>query len=797
MNPTMPPVDNDLHLLLAKSQPRESLVTHTWHVLCRLAELRRLHPNLALETGSPRFWHQVYLGIFLHDFGKAADGFQEVMRGRKRVWGFRHEALSLAFVEWLFSRDDPDYAPVVAIIATHHRDANDIIGHYKENTADPDEDNAKHLVAQLKPQNIRRLYDWLVKSGAEWADALGFGDIEIPPLPPFETALAQIKPKAVHHAITTLKRYTTDLSFSEDKLLALGGALLRGLVLTADHAGSAWSTEPGRSFLPISLTHEQVARSLDKPHLFPHQDAAAKAPSGSMLLISPTSSGKTEAALFWLAQQEIHDGQPAARVFYTLPYQASMNAMQSRLEQFFPKEAVGLQHSRMLQSLYFRTLTSSDDPNLTAEFAHQQRELAKLHYYPVNIVSPYHLLKVPYQLKGFEALLTHFYGGRFILDEIHAYEPQRMALILSMLRFLHQVCHGRFFIMTATLAPHIREALYAALPDLHLITATPQTFQRFQRHCVHVLEHDLLHPTNITRIVADAAHQSVLVCCNTVQRAFEVADTLRTALEAAYENDAPEVILIHSRFNGQDRSRIEKSIICRTGVGEKRQPTVVVATQVIEVSLNIDLDTLYSEAAPLEALLQRFGRVNRGRPVGSPLADVYVVSEQPEVVKHIYSLLLINAALDCLKAADNMPIDEGLVGDWLAQVYAGEALADWQTAYESSRQEFESAIMNHLSPFNSGGFDELFYRMFDGVDVLPEQFFEEYEGLIGRGEYIAASALLVPIGWSQYKRLKGRIWMERKVADLDKQLFVIQAPYSSESGLDLSDKLDSTGMEAD
>jgi len=58
-----------------------------------------------------------------------------------------------------------------------------------------------------------------------------------------------------------------------------------------------------------------------------------------------------------------------------------------------------------------------------------------------------------------------------------------------------------------------------------------------------------------------------------------------------------------------------------------------VATQVVEVSLNIDMDTLYNENAPLEALLQRFGGLTVHDGVSS--ADVYVVREQPENVKYL------------------------------------------------------------------------------------------------------------------------------------------------------------------
>ncbi len=796
-DPIMPPVDRDFHLIRAKSTgQKESLVEHTWYVLARLADQRRLRPTLPLELGCPRFWHWAYWGAFLHDFGKAAAGFQAVMNGTARRWGFRHEALSLAFVEWLFPLNHPDRIPVIALIATHHRDAAEIVTYYRRN---PDADHAQDLIDQLEPTNVRRLYDWLATSGWVWAQALGFSqDTEAPTLPDFETAKTLVeKPTAIHRAVAALDQYSRHVAFRTDAGGALQGALLRGLILTADHAGSA-RVAP---FTAASLTHDRIVSILGDRELFPHQRQAANAPAASMLLISPTSSGKTEAALLWLAQQQGHDGHPGARIFYTLPYQASMNAMRLRLQKLFADpETVGLQHGRMLQTLYYQTLANHPDSDVAAAFAKQQKELARLHKFPINLISPYQLLKVPYQLKGFEALLTHFYGGRFILDEIHAYEPERMALILTMLRFLQQTCHARFFIMTATLAPHVRAALHAALPGLQTVEATPETFQRFQRHRLHVLPGDLLAPDVLDQIVTDAATRSVLVCCNMVRRAFEVYEAIRQALAARYPGEAFDVILLHSRFNSRDRSEKEARILKQTGVdAAERVRTVVVATQVVEVSLNIDMDTLYTEAAPMEALLQRFGRVHRGRPPGPPLADVYVVRQQPESVKMIYLPALIEATLTCLAAADNTAIDEGQVGEWLKQVYEGEALTQWQAAYDASYQAFETQVFNHLRPFNSSGIDDLFYRMFDGLDVLPEDFYDEYQALMQAGNYIEASSLLVPIAWRDYARFerKGKGWND-KSDDSDRYLRVVRVPYSPETGLDLASGFaDPTLEEAD
>jgi CRISPR-associated endonuclease/helicase Cas3 len=483
----------------------------------------------------------------------------------------------------------------------------------------------------------------------------------------------------------------------------------------------------------------------------------------------------------------LHDGLPAPRIFYLLPYQASMNAAHIRLKNVFVSEAVGLQHSRVAQVLFASALAHQMDNASAAVFAYQQKALARLLSFPVTVMSPYQLLKIPYQLKGFEALLTNFYGGRFILDEIHAYEPKRLALIIAVLAFLHQYCQARFFIMTATLPPQVREKLYQALPDLQTIEADNATFKQFERHRVNVLAGDLLAASTVDRILTDAADKSILVCCNTVRRAFDVYAVLENKLCERYpDSDAFELILLHSRFNSQDRNNKETKIMKRTGVNSlERGRTIVVATQVVEVSLNIDLDTLYTEAAPLEALLQRFGRVNRGHPPGTPPADVYVLREQPPNVKHIYNLDLINTALNCLEEVDGTPIDESRVNEWLARVYTGKALKDWQADYDASWDSFQREVMAALRPFCASNLDALFFRMFDSIDVVPLQHLHHYEQLIRAGKYLEAAGWHVAIAWRDYARLEQmrHAWQEKLDGKYD--VYVVNVPYSSDSGLDL------------
>lgn len=796
-------------VLLAKSADKgadgqpESLAQHTAWVLTRLADFIKLRPNLSQQINQPRLWHCLYWAAFLHDFGKAMPGFQAVLRKdgdpeRKEEWrGQRHEVFSLAFLDWITDGlNDEERLLTAAAIISHHRDADYIRELY---TSSEQTRLETHFIGFL-PGHVSGLHQWLKSCGWFWAQQLDLEQFGVAPVAFIAQPATPFTDYAIEKIRSWLRRYKKfirQLERQRNAHILVPLLALRGALINSDHSASAHAPP-----LPIAqFEAEDVLASISTPEkeigwddLYDHQkeshvDNNGKLVQGNALLTAPTGSGKTEAALLWASAQEI-SGQAPPRLFYTLPYQASMNAMLRRLQETFDDEAVGedkerlskvgLQHGRALLALYEQLMEwDESDAWQAARLARWMRNLNQLNYPPVRVFSPYQMLKAMYRLKGYEAQLTDYHNALFVFDEIHAYEVNRLALILKTIEYLRKYYHARFFIMSATFPTLIKRWLNEALDTPMPITATSSLFQKFQRHCLKMIDGELLNNLHLPE--KDAKNgKSVLVVCNTIRN----AQTAFAELSNRLKGTAVELLLLHGNFNIQDRLQKESDI--RLWTGSKSEPherrqVVLVATQAVEVSLDIDLDTIYSEPAPLEALVQRFGRINRANKKG--IVPVYVFN-QPSDGQGIYNEKLIAGTLQVLEREDGNIIDESAVGIWLDEIYAGEVEAEWQQEFEAMAKEFETAVINTLRPFQSDpNLKESFYKAFDGIDVLPNDLLNDYLDLLEQGKMIEAQKLPVSISWGRYHQLKNK-GMIRTGDEVRYDIATVD--YTSELGLDLT-----------
>ncbi|HWL07734.1 MAG TPA: CRISPR-associated helicase Cas3' [Planctomicrobium sp.] len=781
----------------------ESLVAHTLCVVRGITQLRDRAPFLPKLCEDPRLWHRLVLSAAIHDLGKADPRFQIAVRekrqpGVRSSYDQRHEILSLAWLNWLLGDDpDGDALPIAAAVASHHRDHSDLRVKYATGSEHKPLPNISDLVTPVPPELFKQVADLFLSEILPVVQQAGLLEEDwIPPQP--WVASEQDQSRAIESVRRHLDLWAcwiedvdADPSNTKERMQ---GFLLRGAIMLADHAGSAH--EVFRS-LPILSQPEEISNRLhpgSNAHYFSHQDEAADQ-TGHAILIAPTGSGKTEAAIRWAARQyETGTGSPP--LFYVLPFKASMNAMHRRLiEKLTPElssksgwnDLITLQHSSAMQVLYHQLM--SEDPSRSVKqaewFVSQQKNLAKLHATPVRILSPFQLLRAAYQLKGHEALWTDAAGGVFIFDEIHAYDPVKFARVLEMLRFLVDRLGARVFVMTATMPTIIRDRIAAILGQPTLIRATDETFDKFRRHRLSLREEGLLEQPTIDEIVSRANRGDAVLCVTTtVGRAQELQQKLQNQL-----GNSCQIRLLHSRFTGEDRSSKEQELQRLVGTrlnGKRPEQVVLVATQVVEVSLDVDFDVLFTDPAPLDALVQRFGRINRSR---RPEPCDVIVCTPIEDSQPVYNEWLVKAALDQLHRIETpLIIDERTIQEWLDEIYSGPVGQYLVKEIEKEMKTFRRSPINKLMPFDTNDdLEEEFFKQFDGREILPKSLVEEYRRRL-ETEPFSASLLTVPISQSQFKRLlgQGRIEQPSDHSLPSRSPSIVNVDYHPNSGLALN-----------
>ncbi|MGH9336324.1 MAG: CRISPR-associated endonuclease Cas3'', partial [Vicinamibacteria bacterium] len=365
----------------------ETLTAHTAQVLNRLASWRDRYLGLAEHCRRDDLWDLAAWACLLHDAGKIAPGFQRMLRGGPR-FGDRHEALSLIAVGWLDVAEDVR-ALVGAGVATHHKDLSEIL--LERYPFDPP-DGRTRLLSHLTDEEEVRLRAWLDGEGAPDPKAFGFAR-----LPPLSRRSRTDALGVSMRALAVLRQELSESTAIEPGSLA--ARFVRGLVVLADHAGSAhlrFGKAPTLDSVTVLAKRVQAdleARSAE-PKLWPHQEACASV-VGHAVLRAPTGSGKTEAALLWAARQR-ESGPGLPPIFYVLPYRASLNAMRMRIPERYgvPETAVVLQHSSATTSLYSYLLSEKGyTSESAARSARAAKNLGRLMTAPLRVLSPYQLLR--------------------------------------------------------------------------------------------------------------------------------------------------------------------------------------------------------------------------------------------------------------------------------------------------------------------------------------------------------------------------------------------------------------------
>lgn len=435
-----------------------------------------------------------------------------------------------------------------------------------------------------------------------------------------------------------------------------------------------------------------------KNGLRPAQEYMKNHTKDNLVIVAPTGSGKTEAALLWL------NGEKG---FYTLPLKVSSNAIFQRIKERYHYKDIALLHSDSLQKYLLEEKESE----------YSNYEKAKLFSYPLTICTVDQLFKFTYKSLGTEIFPATLKYSKLIIDEIQSYEPRIIAALIYGLKTIHKL-KGKFAIITATFPPVLADFM----EKNGLIKGVQYQYQNFtidstlKRHMISLQQRDF----DFDEIIEMSKNKKVLVLCNTVSKAQKVYNELIKRKEN-------NVFLLHSRYIRQHRNQLEEKI--QEFSNDKEAVGIWVSTQIVEASLDIDFDILYTEMCTCDSLLQRMGRCNRAGRYEPKESNVIIFKNENGVgEKSVYSTEMYNRSFKFLEKYQGHIFTEEQKNKYISEVYDAEQIRD--TNYYKKIEEYLNFFEN-IKPldYDKKESDEKF-RDINSLRVVPESIYKENEDVI-------------------------------------------------------------------
>ena len=354
----------------------------------------------------------------------------------------------------------------------------------------------------------------------------------------------------------------------------------------------------------------------------------------SAILLATTGMGKTEFAYLW------SDGE---KFFYTLPIRAAVNQIYNRTKSVFGEKKAGILHSDADVFIF-------GDGGETESM--RVYEMAKQLSSPAIISTGDQFF--PYALRppSYERIFAKFSYSRLIIDEVQAYDPKAAAIVVKFIEHIVQM-GGKFLLMTATLPKFIREEIVkrTGITQQQILNLfeKDERMSEFAKHKVKVMvdeyrEGQFSYGETILNNIVEKAKLNdgsrVLVVLNTIKQAQQVFNDLRKLSSGEIE-----IKLFHSRYTQGDRKSIEDNLSKFIGNNAEsrkvRNAKILIATQVVEASLDLDADYLFTELSPWDSLIQRMGRTLRELRIDTQNPDTLIQHRynNAEIPENVFILI--------------------------------------------------------------------------------------------------------------------------------------------------------------
>jgi len=656
--------------------------------------------------------------IEFHDIGKINPEFQVRVKENKKFDTTKevaHNILSIHFIDKKDYDDKNDYESIAYAVFYHHRFGNG------DNDSIRADENTKKIIENL----LSKLEEKGIKVIKKISPSLKLPDL---------------------HTDRNLK--------------------LLGLLMKCDHSASGgYEIEYPNDFLEDALNNllsefKEKDKSADWNDM---QKFCKENNDKNIIAIADTGMGKTEGGFLWGGNNKI---------FFVLPLRTAINAMYKRFDEVIIKgenkeERVGLLHSNSLE--YYlnnkKELVIDDKDEKEMDILEYNKRGKHLSL-PVTICTPDQIFNFILKYKGYESKLATLSYSKIILDEMQMYDASLLAAVIFGITKIIEM-GGKIAIVTATFPPIIEYFLnkYLMKDNKNVIKDLDKPEEIVEepifikkkftnnekiRHNIVLIDDEI----GIEQILwqfrknrkENKKSNKILVICNTIKKAQEIYLKLKE-----HDDLKDKINMLHSNFIREDRENKEKEIL-DFGKTEFDGEGIWISTSLVEASLDIDFDYLFTELQDLNSLFQRFGRCNRkGKKsvdeancfIYLKIEDKYLKEKESRygfIDKDIYENSKKGLENYCKVISkdeiENFENYNELFKNYSKQINEGDKikLIEENLSFENLKEsnfvdEFEKAYEKYQRILNSdeNSQDALKLRDIQSVTVIPYNIYEENE----------------------------------------------------------------------
>lgn len=494
--------------------------------------------------------------------------------------------------------------------------------------------------------------------------------------------------------------------------------LIKGYLHKCDYSASAsYVVEYKNNFLKTAMNNllSSWKENNSEAKWNKLQEFCLENQNNNIIAVAQTGMGKTEGGLLWFGN---------GKGYFVLPIRTAINAIYDRvriniLNNENIAERVSILHSSALE--YYNK--NIDDQNLDIfEYNKRGKQLSM----PLTISTMDQLFDFVLKYQGYELKLTTFSYSKIVIDEIQMYGPDLLAYLIYGIKTINKF-GGKIAILTATLPPFIKD----------MLTEIPFKYGKFTndivRHNIEV-KNEFINSKDIVNKYKDNKKNKkgnkILVICNTIKKAQELYDEIYLDLS---EEDRENLNILHSRFIKKDRSKKELKILAcgQTYNKDKEidiQNSIWISTSIVEASLDIDFDYIFTELQELNSLFQRLGRCNRKgvKKVEEPNSFIYTQIEGIKLGNTGFiDETLFNLSKKALENVSGKITEEKkieLIEEWLTTDNLKDS--DYMREY---REIFD--FIENIPPYSIEK-NKIKLRNILSVDVIPLLVYEENKKVI-------------------------------------------------------------------